>query len=298
MPEMKAISIRQPWAYAACVGAKDVENKTKRTAYRGPLVIHASAQKSDLNDVARGIGKQNVPTQLFNFGAAIGIVDLVDVVEMHRGLENNPRAIGPICWIFANARMFSQPINMKGELGIFTISGPDAQCVQQAIQVSKRTRPPQHFSDFVKLWDEYRRRDRMKDLILTYLNLSNEDNVLRLANDAIKNSPDDAFLHGARGWAKYRTIEVDVDDDDETFNTELDKALSELDKAISLDSKQAMFRFWRAEIYHFRAKPDKKESDIAIGRKLDPKLNWEYLESLPTIGGDEFGFSGDDEANE
>lgn len=42
---MKAITVRQPWAWAIVDGHKDVENRTRNIAgkYRGPLLIHAGA---------------------------------------------------------------------------------------------------------------------------------------------------------------------------------------------------------------------------------------------------------------
>lgn len=39
---MKAITIRQPWAWLIVVGAKGVENRSWSTSYRGPLLIHAA----------------------------------------------------------------------------------------------------------------------------------------------------------------------------------------------------------------------------------------------------------------
>jgi hypothetical protein len=39
---MKALSIRQPWAWLIVNGHKDVENRTWPTRYRGPVLIHAS----------------------------------------------------------------------------------------------------------------------------------------------------------------------------------------------------------------------------------------------------------------
>lgn len=280
MSELKAMSIRQPWAYSVCVGSKTVENKAKKTTYRGPLVIHASAQKADLSHVAREVGKQNVPTQLFAFGAAIGIVDLVDVVEMNRSLEGNRSANGPMCWILANARMFSGPIPMKGQLGIFTITGPEAHRVQRAIQSAKAIKAPQPFLDFLSAWEQHGRHQRMTNLTLIYLDMSRFDDVLRLVDDAIRNSSNDAFLYGARGWAKFRSIELEDGADDATYFAEVDKALPDLDKAISLDPKQALFRHWRAQVYHFRGKPDRSEADIALGRKLDPAMDWDALEGF------------------
>jgi hypothetical protein len=39
---MKALSIRQPWAWAIFYAGKRIENRTWSTNYRGPLLIHAA----------------------------------------------------------------------------------------------------------------------------------------------------------------------------------------------------------------------------------------------------------------
>lgn len=38
---MKALSIRQPWAWLIAHGYKDLENRTWRTGFRGRVLIHA-----------------------------------------------------------------------------------------------------------------------------------------------------------------------------------------------------------------------------------------------------------------
>lgn len=47
---MKAISIRQPWAWLIVNGHKDIENRSWNTKYRGPVLIHASAAKPSMDD--------------------------------------------------------------------------------------------------------------------------------------------------------------------------------------------------------------------------------------------------------
>lgn len=42
---IKALTIRQPWAHAIFHLGKDVENRSWRTRYRGPLLIHAGAHR-------------------------------------------------------------------------------------------------------------------------------------------------------------------------------------------------------------------------------------------------------------
>ncbi|MCP4687042.1 MAG: ASCH domain-containing protein, partial [Desulfobacterales bacterium] len=38
---MKALSIRQPWAWLIANGYKDIENRSWRTSFRGEFLIHA-----------------------------------------------------------------------------------------------------------------------------------------------------------------------------------------------------------------------------------------------------------------
>ena len=39
---MKALSIRQPWAWLIVNGHKDIENRSWPTRFRGPVLIHAA----------------------------------------------------------------------------------------------------------------------------------------------------------------------------------------------------------------------------------------------------------------
>ena len=40
---VRALTVRQPWADAITHGTKRTENRTRKTNYRGPLLIHAGA---------------------------------------------------------------------------------------------------------------------------------------------------------------------------------------------------------------------------------------------------------------
>lgn len=44
-----ALSLRQPWAWLIVEGFKDIENRSWRASFRGPVLIHASA-KMDADD--------------------------------------------------------------------------------------------------------------------------------------------------------------------------------------------------------------------------------------------------------
>ena len=38
---LSCLTVRQPWAWLLTHGVKPVENRTWKTSYRGPLLIHA-----------------------------------------------------------------------------------------------------------------------------------------------------------------------------------------------------------------------------------------------------------------
>ncbi len=43
---MKALSLLQPWVTLVILGVKQIETRSWSTAYRGPLLIHASRGKA------------------------------------------------------------------------------------------------------------------------------------------------------------------------------------------------------------------------------------------------------------
>jgi hypothetical protein len=108
----KALSIRQPWAWAIVEGFKEVENRSWSTRYRGPLFIHAGLQEDHLGWLdldRRGI---DFPEEV-EHGGIIGIVELVDCVEGHK---SRWAMDGCYHWLLESTR--SLPfLPMQGRLG-------------------------------------------------------------------------------------------------------------------------------------------------------------------------------------
>lgn len=113
---MKALSVCQPWAWAIIHGAKRIENRSWRTRYRGPLLIHAGKSRKLKMDVLPGGTK--VPSGLV-YGALIGVVDLVDCVPVD-DVAGDPFALGPWCWKVENPRAI-EPVAWKGQLNLFNV---------------------------------------------------------------------------------------------------------------------------------------------------------------------------------
>ena len=59
---MKCLSVRQPWAWLIIHGGKDVENRTWRTRYTGPLLIHAAATRPSLEEYQEACELQSAAT--------------------------------------------------------------------------------------------------------------------------------------------------------------------------------------------------------------------------------------------
>ena len=130
---MKTITLYPVWAWAVVHGHKPVENRTWRTHYRGPLLIHAAAD----SPVARARDKIarrmlealgiDVPAEVPR-GAIVGAVTLVDVT---RQPVAHPLATGPFCWLFARPRCFAVPVQAKGRLGLWNLTGEVATVVSR-----------------------------------------------------------------------------------------------------------------------------------------------------------------------
>lgn len=144
--QMKAITIKQPWATLIALGEKKFETRSWQTKYRGKIAIHAgkTVDKVALNEVAimaalsrNGIKSHTVlPT-----GAVIATVDLVechkitnDYMSMYEEekagtetgllIEGNEWWFGDYsedryAWELTNLHVLSNPIPAKGKLNLW-----------------------------------------------------------------------------------------------------------------------------------------------------------------------------------
>ena len=76
---MKALSVRQPWAWAIIHAGKDIENRSWNTHFRGSIGIHASSNLDRDAQLPEGIAKPAIED--LSRSAIIGLVEIVDVVR-------------------------------------------------------------------------------------------------------------------------------------------------------------------------------------------------------------------------
>lgn len=128
----KVLTVKQPYASLLVGGVKDVENRSRRTNYRGTVLIHAGARMHDVVSFLRKRQEFTVEEitimTLVNeveendlFGCIVGSVEIVDCVQD----STSPWAErGQWHWVCRNAKVFDHPIrNVKGRLGLWGWDG-------------------------------------------------------------------------------------------------------------------------------------------------------------------------------
>jgi len=116
---IRCLSIRQPWAWAICVGEKTVENRGWTTKHRGRIAIHAGANPENLQELKNALSQQP-PSGMFALGYIIGTVNLVDIVEYHDRI-GCMWAGGPQCWMLEDPILFEDPIPTRGRQSLYRL---------------------------------------------------------------------------------------------------------------------------------------------------------------------------------
>lgn len=99
---MKALSIRQPWAWLITTGQKDVENRTWPTPFRGKFLIHAGKTFDDAGYqwIVSKMGLALPEPTEFERGGIVGVAEMTDCVKRY----DSPWFFGPYGFVLKNAR--------------------------------------------------------------------------------------------------------------------------------------------------------------------------------------------------
>lgn len=149
---MKALSIKQPWAYLIACGLKDIENRTWKTNFRGRIYIHASSISANeaymifSDEQANKIFiESDFDVEMFESykqtSQIIGEVDIVDCIINHTSIWAEKSLEGiylesdikvnkeekPIYnWVLTNPVLYEKPIlNVKGKLSFWEFEKPE-----------------------------------------------------------------------------------------------------------------------------------------------------------------------------
>lgn len=133
---MKCVSVMQPWASLILAGHKHYETRGWRTAYRGPLLIHASGRRiktalelcnyEPFRTCLLAAGYRKIDD--LPFGKVIGQVDLIDCKDAEAeaaDINDWEKAFGDFspgrwAWQLMNPHSFDGP-TLRGKLGLFDV---------------------------------------------------------------------------------------------------------------------------------------------------------------------------------
>ncbi len=126
---MRALSIRQPFAWAVIYAGKDVENRSAPRRFKAAvgerILIHASSYRMRQDEYERPIGFMASvgvecprPADLM-FGGVIGSALVVDIVTDHSSVWFR----GPAALLLADPR--PEPFRqVRGQVGLFRVLSP------------------------------------------------------------------------------------------------------------------------------------------------------------------------------
>jgi hypothetical protein len=132
---MKALSIRQPWAWLLMHGTKDIENRNWPTSVRGTIAIHAAKgiTRDEWWDCVEFVRASNpkladcIPgLQELVRGAVIGTMELRDCVHS----SGSPWFRGPYGFKLDTPQP-CDPIEARGALGFWDWTPPTASPVPE-----------------------------------------------------------------------------------------------------------------------------------------------------------------------
>jgi hypothetical protein len=124
---MKVLSVKQPWAALLVNGIKDIENRTRRTTFRGRILIHASkAQRSEFiadfltEEQAKAVCEAKIEDSDFRKslvrGMIIGSIEIYDCVKNDSSIWAEKNVWN---WKVRKPILFKKPIPAKGKLGLW-----------------------------------------------------------------------------------------------------------------------------------------------------------------------------------
>ena len=125
---MKALSVKQPWAWAIMSAGKDIENRDWSTSFRGTVAIHASKgmTRDEYDQVYFFVREQEglwhaieslPPFEKLDRGAILGTVNITGCVRS----SASPWFMGDYGFVLSDPRLLAEPIPCKGQLGFWQV---------------------------------------------------------------------------------------------------------------------------------------------------------------------------------
>jgi len=133
MSKIKVITLWQPWASLVANGYKQLETRSWKTDYIGPILIHSAKrwkvdQQKFYEEHAKEFIGNNVPLgEILAIGDLVGCMptDMVSGIITDRELLFGDYSLDRFVWVLNNVRVFNTPVPWKGRQGLWEVSLED-----------------------------------------------------------------------------------------------------------------------------------------------------------------------------
>jgi hypothetical protein len=130
---MRALTVRQPWAWAIIHAGKNIENRSWTNKHAtGTIAVHAGSGLDSLDRLPRG-AKRPRANDLVH-GAIIGVVDVVEIVREHPSKWFS----GPLGWVLRRPRPLPRPIPCGGRLGLWQLPSSVRRAIDGQLRRGRR----------------------------------------------------------------------------------------------------------------------------------------------------------------
>lgn len=153
---LRALTVKDPWATLIAIGAKRIETRSYRTRHRGLIAIHSSKAFSredqelcSQEPIREALGRAGIQSPAnMPRGAIIAVAEIVgcdhvpDVLNWERYVPALPErsfgfySPGRWMWRLANIRRLIAPVPCRGMLGLWAL--PTAVTEPVVVQLSER----------------------------------------------------------------------------------------------------------------------------------------------------------------
>jgi len=141
--EIRALTVKQPWAWAIASAGKTVENRGWETRYRGLLAIHAgkAIDREGLDDPRI---LQAICDRAFQIGDAPSrqgaVIAVAELAGCHgpddcRGTCSPWAVSGRYHWNLFDARPLPEPVPCRGALGLWRLPADVEKAVRAQLEV-------------------------------------------------------------------------------------------------------------------------------------------------------------------
>lgn len=159
MTALRAITVRQPYAWAIAAGLKPIENRASGTGHRGPLAVTAALPWSDegrRDPVVLDALYESAPREALVCGWGHGVVlAVVNLVDVHVATWSGLFATGkPTCcaspwatlmygdrtrhFVVRDVAPLREPVPVAGALGVWTLPKDVADAVDAQVDLAGR----------------------------------------------------------------------------------------------------------------------------------------------------------------